>query len=160
MAKKQTGKLRNMHIRIREADYDAIVATCKAMDITIAEYFNSLLRSDGYDEMIRYAKIIDKEPRTVNLVVQNKDDKEKLDRLVEALNNATQQTRKIGVNVSALIRDIRNGKVNAHAAIPYLEKLGQLMEQQMASYQSTGAKLAEQLFSEEHIWKFEPPVYK
>ena len=155
MAKRQTGNLHDLHIRIQDSDYAKVQMICQKLDITIADYFNQLLTSDGYDTLLRYAKIICKDPRIVEIRFTDETMAEKVSELKDAINVATTQTRKLGSNVSALIRDIRLGKVSAQQAIPTLEEIERLMVLQKANYQTTGGKLEDILFSEDGIQKVE-----
>lgn len=153
MSKRQGGKLHNLHIRLPENDYLMLKEACDSLGITIADYYNQLLRSDGYDSLIKYAKMVSKDPRQVEICFADNETKERVTELTQALISAADQTRKIGWNVSNLIRDIRRGRVDAKEAIPLLEEIKDLVENQTANYQATGGKLEELIFSDEGIWR-------
>ena len=231
MKKRKKTNNHNMHIRVSENDYQNIVAICDSFGITQAEFFNSLLQKDGYDELLQYANIIRNDPRKVEIhfedealdtdvntlisrldeQVDNEDKihallnmliedirnnkvhgmtaitqitklefalgahsekyreacesvkeslqgvtvKSRIQGLTDALNSASSQTRKIGVNISALIRDIRLGKVSAEYAVDRLERIDRQVKLQEKAYQQTGEKLADLLFSNKGVSKVE-----
>lgn len=152
---KRKGKLHDLHIRIPEEDYERVQEVCKKLNITIADYFNQLLKSDGYDKLIGYAKVIKDDPRPIEIRFANDEDKERMDRLTEALNYAAAQTRKAGVNISNLIRDIRSGKVSFTEAQEPLARIERTLKLQTKAYQQSGEKLSDLLFSENGIQKVE-----
>ena len=231
MAKRKKENNHNMHIRIPEHDYQNVVAICDSLGITQAEFFNSLLQYDGYDELLRYANMIMNDPRKVEIhfedeeianevsdlvtrmdtqlanedilhqllkkliedIRENKvhgmtaitqitkletvlekhrtqyqescDEvrdslqgvtiKSRVNNLTDALNSAKAQTRKIGVNLSALTRDIRLGKVSAEYALDTLSRIERQVKLQEKAYEQTGEKLVNLLFDGEGITRVE-----
>lgn len=155
MANRQSGKLHNLHIRIKEADYERIVEICDKLGITIAEYFNTLLQDDGYEKLQMYAKTIKNQPRPIEVSFKDKETCDRVQAMTNAADSAAQQTRKIGINLSTLIRDIRNGKVSAERVLSALQQTNGLIQMQMKMCNAVNANLEKLLYSDEGIQKTE-----
>lgn len=105
--------LRNMHIRMSEEEYDFIRALAEGLSCSQAEVIRrAIYHSDMKPIVEAYRK------RQGDLYLQryvecglDEDTKKQLEAFGQDLNENTQQIRRIGTNISALIRDVRNGKV-------------------------------------------------
>lgn len=155
MAKRQSGRLHRMQIRIKEADYDNIKLICDRMGITMAEYFNNLIQHDGYEDLLRIARTIKSEPRAVDISFYDEKTGERVDKLCTSVNALSEQTKRIGRNVSAMIRDIRNGRVAASQTIPYLEKIGTAIQKQEQYCNALNKEMKRLIYSDEGIQKTE-----
>lgn len=111
--KRDKGKLHRTTIRIREDVFKDIMDYCDKQNITMNEYINTFL--ENKEEVTMRARI--KELRGRLYEIQMSDDvKSRMDTLTKRLNENTNQIRRIGVNLSSLIRDIRNGKISQYTA--------------------------------------------
>lgn len=105
--------LRNMHIRMSEEEYDFIRALAEGLNCSQAEIIRkAIFHSDMKAIVEAYRK------RQGDLYLQryvecgmDEDTKNQLEILGQELNQSTQQIRRIGTNISTMVRDIRNGKV-------------------------------------------------
>ena len=157
MAKiRRRGRLHNTHISIPEKEYQIIKGVCEKLDITLADYFNQVIHKNGYEKLQILAKRINKEPRPCKLEMEAGVEKEIGD-LTEALNGQTAQIRKIGVNLSVLIRDIRSGKVNCgnSGTLALLERMNNDITNAMHENQKIGSRLVDILYDEKSISKVE-----
>ena len=153
---RQRGKLHNIHTRIPAEDYQKCKEICEKLDITFADYFNQLIHGDGYEELQILAKRIIKEPRSCKLEMTD-ETKELIAALTNALNGQTTQIRKIGVNLSELIRYIRSGKADCNnpMTLRIIMALKKDMDTAMHENQKIGERLADILYDEKTISKTE-----
>lgn len=105
--------LRSMHIRMSEEEYDFIRALAEGLKCSQAEVIR---RAVFYSDMKSIVEAYRK--RQGDLYLQryvecglDEDTKKQLETLGQELNQNTQQIRRIGTNISSLVRDIRNGKI-------------------------------------------------
>ena len=152
--KRQREDLQNIHTRVPRRDYKKIQEICDRLGITQAEYFNSLIQESGYYKLLLYARRINKIPRPCRLDVSPEAHKE-IVALTRALNAQASQIRSIGVNVSALIRDVRTGKVRDSDAVKLLGAEKRVLDAALAETHQNNARLSDVLYSEEMISKRE-----
>lgn len=134
---RQSGKLRDVHIRIPERTYQQIVKICDKLDITQAQYFNEVIHQDGYDKLIDLAKRIIRQPVPYTLEMSD-ECRESIDKLTEELAYANRLMRNVGSNVSAYIRDRR--KVCSDS-ISSLEEIYHEIEKMQKEYHNIGLAL-------------------
>lgn len=152
--RRQRGELQNIHTRIPRRDYERIQQICDQLGITQAEYFNSVIQENGYYKLLLYARKINRIPRPCQLDVSPEAHKE-IVALTSAMNSQASQIRSIGVNVSALIRDIRAGKVRDCKAVELLRNEKHILDAALAETHRNNARLSDVLYSEEMIAKRE-----
>lgn len=114
--------MRNMHIRVTEEEYDFICALAKGLDCSQAEVIRKALFDTDMKQIVNaYRKQVDVEELGKYFVCSVDDDTKKLlENYIQIVNKNTGQIRRIGTNISSLIRDIRNGKINGKDEIyPY-----------------------------------------
>lgn len=114
--------MRNMHIRVTEEEYDFICALAKGLDCSQAEVIRKALFATDMKQIVSaYREQVDVEELGKYFECSVDDDTKKLlEKYIQTVNQSTGQIRKIGTNISSLIRDIRNGKINGKDEIyPY-----------------------------------------
>lgn len=114
--------MRNMHIRVTNEEYDFICALAKGLDCSQAEVIRKALFATEMKQIVnayREQVEVDELGKYFECSVDN-DTKELLEEYIQTVNQSTGQIRKIGTNISSMIRDIRNGKINGKDEIyPY-----------------------------------------
>jgi len=155
-SKRQHGKLQNIHTRIPIKDYQTIQLICNQLKISQAEYFNSCIHQFGYERLLLYARKINREPRPCRVDI-SEPASEEICHLTKAMNAQAEQIRKIGVNVSALIRDIRSGSVQGCSAqsLRTLDEMKSALDTALAEGHKNGARLAAILHDDNAIAKVE-----
>ena len=114
--------MRNMHIRVTNEEYDFICALAKGLDCSQAEVIRKALFATEMKQIVNaYREQVDVEELGKYFECSVDDDTKKLlENYIQAVNKNTGQIRRIGTNISSLIRDIRNGKLNCKDEIfPY-----------------------------------------
>lgn len=134
--------MRNMHIRVTNEEYDFICALAKGLNCSQAEVIRKALFATDMKQIVgayREQVEVDKLGKYFECGVDD-DTKKLLENYIQIVNKNTGQIRRIGTNISSLIRDIRNGKLNGKDEIyPYflllmkdnktaMEKQGELAE--------------------------------
>lgn len=153
--KKQHGTLHHVHTRIPEKEYQKIKNLCDKLGITQAQFYNTVIQEDGYEQLLFFAKKINREPRPCRLELTD-EAAEEIERLTCALNDSTSQLRHIGYNLSALIRDIRSGAVPGdRQSTQALESMKTIVDAAIAESHSNGTRLAALLYDEDAISKIE-----
>ena len=134
--------MRNMHIRVTNQEYDFICALAKGLYCSQAEVIRKALFDKEMKQIVSaYREQVDVEELGKYFVCSvDNDTKKLLEKYIQEVNQNTGQIRKIGTNISSLIRDIRNGIINGKDEIyPYflllmkdnktaMEKQGELAE--------------------------------
>lgn len=114
--------LKNMHIRVTGEEYDFICALAKGLKCSQAEVIRKALFDKEMKQIVsayREQVEVDELGKYFECSVDN-DTKELLEEYIQTVNQSTGQIRKIGTNISSMIRDIRNGKINGKDEIyPY-----------------------------------------
>lgn len=114
--------MRNMHIRVTNEEYDFICALAKGLDCSQAEVIRKALFATEMKQIVNaYREQVDVDELGKYFECSVDDDTKKLlENYIQAVNKNTGQIRRIGTNISSLIRDIRNGKLNCKDEIfPY-----------------------------------------
>ena len=114
--------LRNMHIRVTNEEYDFLCALAKGLKCSQAEVIRKAVFDTDMKQIVNaYRKQVDVEELGKYFECSVDDDTKKLlENYIQAVNKNTGQIRKIGTNISSLIRDIRNRKINGKDEIyPY-----------------------------------------
>ena len=114
--------LRNMHIRVTNQEYDFICALAKGLNCSQAEVIRKALFATDMKQIVnayREQVEVDELGKYFECSVDD-DTKKLLENYIQIVNKNTGQIRRIGANISSLIRDIRNGKLNGKDEIyPY-----------------------------------------
>ena len=114
--------LRNMHIRVTNQEYDFICALAKGLNCSQAEVIRKALFATDMKQIVnayREQVEVDELGKYFECSVDD-DTKKLLENYIQIVNKNTGQIRIIGANISSLIRDIRNGKLNGKDEIyPY-----------------------------------------
>ncbi len=114
--------MRNMHIRVTNEEYDFICALAKGLNCSQAEVIRKALFATDMKQIVgayREQVEVDKLGKYFECGVDD-DTKKLLENYIQIVNKNTGQIRRIGTNISSLIRDIRNGKLNGKDEIyPY-----------------------------------------
>ena len=107
--------MRNMHIRVTEEEYDFICALAKGLHCSQAEVIRKVVFDSDMKQIVSaYREQIDVDELGKYFECSvDTDTKSLLEKYVQTVNENTLQIRKIGTNISSMIRDIRNGKINA-----------------------------------------------
>ena len=114
--------MRNMHIRVTNEEYDFLCALAKGLKCSQAEVIRKAVFDKDMKQIVNaYRKQVDVEELGKYFECSVDDDTKKLlENYIQAVNKNTGQIRRIGANISSLIRDIRNGKLNGKDEIyPY-----------------------------------------
>ncbi len=101
--KRARGALHRTTLRFPERTFEEIREVCDELNITIAQYFNTLISSE--EQKLLRRKIKQMERRDYAIEVPEELQPLIVD-LTKALNENSKQMRKIGTNVSTIIRDI------------------------------------------------------
>ncbi len=154
--KRQRGMLQDIHTRIPVRDYQNIQIICTQLGISQAEFFNTCIHQFGYDRLLLYARKINREPRPCRVDISEPAGEE-ISHLTDALNEQSAQIRKIGTNVSALIRDIRAGvvQVGSSQTLRDLDDMKAALDAALLEGHKNGARLAELLHDDDAISKVE-----
>ena len=111
-----------MHIRVTNQEYDFICALAKGLNCSQAEVIRKALFATDMKQIVgayREQVEVDKLGKYFECGVDD-DTKKLLENYIQIVNKNTGQIRRIGTNISSLIRDIRNGKLNGKDEIyPY-----------------------------------------
>lgn len=114
--------MRNMHIRVTNEEYDFLCALAKGLNCSQAEVIRKAVFDKDMKQIVnayREQVEVDELGKYFECSVDN-NTKELLEEYIQTVNQNTYQIRKIGTNISSLIRDIRNGKINSKDEIyPY-----------------------------------------
>ena len=112
----------NMHIRVTNEEYDFLCALAKGLKCSQAEVIRKALFDKEMKQIVsayREQVEVDKLGKYFECGVDD-DTKKLLENYIQIVNKNTGQIRRIGTNISSLIRDIRNGKLNGKDEIyPY-----------------------------------------
>lgn len=114
--------LRNMHIRVTNQEYDFICALAKGLNCSQAEVIRKALFATDMKQIVNaYREQVEVDELGKYFECSVDDDTKKiLENYIQIVNKNTGQIRRIGANISSLIRDIRNGKLNGKDEIyPY-----------------------------------------
>ena len=114
--------LRNMHIRVTNQEYDFICALAKGLNCSQAEVIRKALFATDMKQIVNaYREQVEVDELGKYFECSVDDDTKKiLENYIQIVNKNTGQIRRIGTNISSLIRDIRNGKLNGKDEIyPY-----------------------------------------
>ena len=153
--RRQRGTLHDVHTRIPEEEFQRIKRLCDKLDITQTEFFNIAISQEGYKQLQAFAEKINREPRPCKLEMSDEAAGE-IVRLTGALNSSTSQLRRIGNNLSALIRDIRSGAVSAdRQSAQTLEHMKAMVDAAIAESHRNGVRLAALLYDEAAVSKIE-----
>lgn len=106
--------LRNIHIRMSEEQYDFVQALAQGLNCSQAEVIRRAIFDTDMKEIVAAYRDQKVSQPLAKFFAYGMDDdsKKRMEILGQELNENTQQIRRIGTNVSTMIRDIRNGKVN------------------------------------------------
>lgn len=111
-----------MHIRVTNQEYDFICALAKGLNCSQAEVIRKVLFATDMKQIVnayREQVEVDELGKYFECSVDD-DTKKLLENYIQIVNKNTGQIRRIGANISSLIRDIRNGKLNGKDEIyPY-----------------------------------------
>ena len=111
-----------MHIRVTNQEYDFICALAKGLNCSQAEVIRKALFATDMKQIVnayREQVEVDELGKYFECSVDD-DTKKLLENYIQIVNKNTGQIRRIGANISSLIRDIRNGKLNGKDEIyPY-----------------------------------------
>lgn len=114
--------MRNMHIRVTNEEYDFLCALAKGLKCSQAEVIGKAVFDKEMKQIVsayREQVEVDKLGKYFECGVDD-DTKKLLENYIQIVNKNTGQIRRIGTNISSLIRDIRNGKLNGKDEIyPY-----------------------------------------
>ena len=153
MAKKrQSGRLRNIHTRIPEQDYQKIAEICEKLGITLADYFNRIIHTDGYEELQKYARKIKNEPRSCKIEMSDQT-KESIDTLAASLNSQSMQIRRIGTNLSNLVS--KNASTGANPDIYLIAAMKKELDVVLSDVHKASSRLTDILYDENTISKVE-----
>lgn len=104
-------RLHNLHIRVTAEERDYIAILAEHMNCSMSKLIRMLLFDTDMKKIIKDYQVQKQVNRFGSFFHCNLDEKtlKYLESYATELNQNTQQTRRIGTNVSALIRDIRAG---------------------------------------------------
>lgn len=111
-----------MHIRVTNQEYDFICALAKGLNCSQAEVIRKALFATDMKQIVNaYREQVEVDELGKYFECSADDDTKKiLENYIQIVNKNTGQIRRIGANISSLIRDIRNGKLNGKDEIyPY-----------------------------------------
>lgn len=111
-----------MHIRVTNQEYDFICALAKGLNCSQAEVIRKALFATDMKQIVNaYREQVEVDELGKYFECSVDDDTKKiLENYIQIVNKNTGQIRRIGANISSLIRDIRNGKLNGKDEIyPY-----------------------------------------
>ena len=105
--------LKNLHIRVSNEEYDFLCALAEELHCSQAEVIRKALFHSEMKAIVQAYRKRQGDAYLQRIVACGLDDgtAEKLNRLQKDMNENTLQIRRIGTNLSTLIRDIRAGKV-------------------------------------------------
>ena len=104
-------RLHNLHIRVTAEERDYIAILAEHMNCSMSKLIRMLLFDTDMKKIVKDYQVQKQLNRFGSFFHCNLDEKtlRYLDSYATELNQNTQQIRRIGTNVSALIRDIRTG---------------------------------------------------
>ena len=104
-------RLHNLHIRVTAEERDYIAILAEHMNCSMSKLIRMLLFDTDVKKIVKDYQMQKQVNRYGSFFHCNLDEKtlKYLDSYATELNQNTQQIRRIGTNVSALIRDIRTG---------------------------------------------------
>ena len=114
--------MRNMHIRVTNEEYDFLCALAKGLKCSQAEVIRKAVFDKDMKQIVNaYREQVEVDELGKYFECSVDDDTKKiLENYIQIVNKNTGQIRRIGANISSLIRDIRNGKLNGKDEIyPY-----------------------------------------
>ena len=102
-------RLHNLHIRVTAEERDYIAILAEHMNCSMSKLIRMLLFDTDMKKIVKDYQVQKEEQRFCSFFHCNLDEKtlKYLESYATELNQNTQQIRRIGTNVSALIRDIR-----------------------------------------------------
>ncbi len=105
--------LRDIHVRVSDEQYEMLTALSKALKLSQAEIIRASLFTSDMKTIIKdYRKRKEIDDFTKYACMEmNEKSRQTVNTFVNAFNKNTSQLRMIGANISALVRDIRVGKV-------------------------------------------------
>lgn len=106
--------MRNMHIRVTEEEYDFLCALAKGLKCSKAEVIRKALYDTDMKQIVSAYRAQVNVDEIGQYFVCGVDDESRklLEKYIQVVNENTGQIRKIGTNISTMIRDIRNGKID------------------------------------------------
>ena len=114
--------LRNMHIRVTNEEYDFLCALAKGLNCSQAEVIRKALFATDMKQIVNaYREQVEVDELGKYFECSVDDDTKKiLENYIQIVNKNTGQIRRIGANISSLIRDNLNEKLNGKDEIyPY-----------------------------------------
>ena len=105
--------LKNLHIRVSNEEYDFLCALAEELHCSQAAVIRKALFHSDMKAIVQVYRKRQGDAYLQRIVACGLDDSaaEKLEGLQKDMNENTLQIRRIGTNLSTLIRDIRNGKL-------------------------------------------------
>ena len=105
--------LKNLHIRVSNEEYDFLCALAEGLHCSQAAVIRKALFHTDMKAIVQNYRQRQGDAYLQRIVACGLDDSaaEKLEGLQKDMNENTLQIRRIGTNLSTLIRDIRNGKL-------------------------------------------------
>ena len=131
--------LRNLHIRMNQEEYDFLRTLAEELHCSQAEVIRKALIYTDIKEIVNAYRQRQKDAFMQRYVTCGLDrhTAELLEQFRKDLNENTQQIRRIGTNLSSLIRDIRTGALSfqngreKEAVMAYLQALQETYQQTM-----------------------------
>lgn len=133
--------LKNLHIRVSNEEYDFLCALAEGLHCSQAAVIRKALFHTDMKAIVQNYRQRQGDAYLQRIVACGLDDStaEKLEDLQKDMNENTLQVRRIGTNLSTLIRDIRNGKLQLQND-DEREKILKFADVLMDTYNHTMAK--------------------
>ena len=133
--------LKNLHIRVSNEEYDFLCALAEGLHCSQAAVIRKALFHTDMKAIVQNYRQRQGDAYLQRIVACGLDDStaEKLEDLQKDMNENTLQIRRIGTNLSTLIRDIRNGKLQLQND-DEKEKILKFADVLMDTYNHTMAK--------------------
>ena len=133
--------LKNLHIRVSNEEYDFLCALAEELHCSQAAVIRKALFHTDMKAIVQNYRQRQGDAYLQRIVACGLDDStaEKLEDLQKDMNENTLQVRRIGTNLSTLIRDIRNGKLQLQND-DEKEKILKFADVLMDTYNHTMAK--------------------
>ena len=133
--------LKNLHIRVSNEEYDFLCALAEGLHCSQAAVIRKALFHTDMKAIVQNYRQRQGDAYLQRIVACGLDDStaEKLEDLQKDMNENTLQVRRIGTNLSTLIRDIRNGKLQLQND-DEKEKILKFADVLMDTYNHTMAK--------------------
>ena len=142
MAEKKKRYAEKQHkttLRFPHGRYAALQQVAKQLGMSVAGYINTVLVTDGVLDLEKEVMAIRR--RQYSLYMDT-DTEKSINELSSSLNGTARQLRMLGTNVSALIRDIRTGKVAADKnTVAVLTRISEQVTDAAESVRETAGKL-------------------